>query len=212
MVSGRITKPDTSILVMALAVAFLLYHAGQYAFWAFDWSEYFGSAPLVHQSPTLPKYASRSAHKLPSVALLGLDADQSLWPTSINIPDVDINLAIEGSIEQSGEWNISETGANFALNTAIPDGRSGNTAIFGHDRPKLFRRLHDLQNGQEIQVNTSFGTYVYVMTGSQVVTPQDISVMDQTETSTLTLLTCDGWLSQNRYVVTAKFSQFIPAE
>ena len=197
------------LLLMSLAVAFVLYHVYTATFGTVS----FVRAYLPKQTDTdIAAHATKPTPLFQHTVQLGIAAEASLWPQRITMPTVDIDLPVEGSIEQAGEWKISENGADFALNTSVPNPTSGNTAIFGHDRPHLFRRIHDLKVGDQITVTNSQGSFIYAMTGSKVVTPQDISVMDQTETSTLTLLTCDGWLSQNRYVVTAKFTKFIPAE
>ena len=97
-----------------------------------------------------------------------------------------------------------------ALNTAVPNGVAGNTVIFGHDRPHLFRNIHNLSSGDEIEIETSDAVYTYQVTGNSIVQPEDISVMDQTEKPTLTLITCDGWLSQERFVITASLKGVRP--
>ena len=138
---------------------------------------------------------------------IGLNYVASYWPTRVQIANAQIDLPLTGSMEQQGIWEVSEDGANFAINTAIPNDQSGNTVIFGHDRPHLFRNIHNLKPGDEIKVYGADKVYVYTMDGSKIVSPSDISVMQQTKTATLTLITCDGWLSKDRYVVTAKLVQ-----
>jgi LPXTG-site transpeptidase (sortase) family protein len=199
------------ILLSSLAVAFVLYHL---------YAALFGTASFVqaylpqHPAATAPAHVTPSStpSATPLLAYIGLQSDKSLWPNRIVMSTVGIDLPVEGSMEQSGAWNISLTGADYALNTAVPNGQSGNTAIFGHDRPKLFHSIHNLKIGDKIDVYTSKGVYTYAMAGSQVVTPTDVSVMDPSTDSTLTLLTCDGWLSQNRFVVHAKFDHFATAK
>ncbi len=207
MVRGKFKKPNTNIVVVALAIAFVLYHLGQYVFLSLEWSKisWLQSAPMVQQSNAMQVTGTPSAQTLPKAITLGLQAEESQWPTRILIPAVGIDLALEGSMEQDGQWEVSTIGANFALNTAIPNSVSGNTAIFGHDRPGLFRPIHNLKTNDTIHLTTANGVFIYKVTGSTIVEPTDVSVMDQTPASTLTLITCDGWLSQQRYVVTARF-------
>jgi sortase A len=214
MVRGHIQKPNTNIIVIALAIAFVLYHLGQYTFAPVEWAKVIlpQATPVVQ--PKVSKATSPSP--LPAnqaeqmAAVLGLQAQASQWPTRVTMPSAAIDLTLDGSMEQAGSWVISETGANFALNTAIPNGQTGNTVLFGHDRPKLFHDIHQLKPGDAINILTAAGTYTYKMTSSTVVEPSDVSVMNQTDASTITLLTCDGWLSQNRYVVVGAFDHFTP--
>lgn len=183
-------------LAMGLGVLFVVYHLAQIGggvadLWQLAWR--------ANAAPT----ASTPAPK----ALVGLQTDSSIWPTRVVIDSVGIDLALTGSIEKEGQWLISETGANFATNTAIPNGQTGNTALFGHDRPKLFRNLHDLKEGAVVKVITKYMVYYYTVTGSKTVAPSDVSVMNQTTDPILTLITCDGWLSENRLVINAKFTR-----
>lgn len=191
-------------LVIAFGILFVIYHIGQITL---------GSALLLRVAASPDKSTVALGSPAPVVTvqpLLGVQSDKSIWPERVVIPSLGVNLAISGSIEEQGAWEISETGANFALNTAIPNGFSGNTALFGHDRPKLFNPIHQLKEGDLIEVHTREMIYRYSVTGNLVVGPTDISVMDQTKDSRLTLVTCDGWLSENRYIVTANFKELAP--
>lgn len=133
--------------------------------------------------------------------------DKSELPVSVSMPSVNINLALSGSREQDGQWEISENGANFALNSAIPSVFGGNTVLFGHDRPQLFRNIHKLEAGHEVTVIVGGTKYVYTVFSSETVSPTDVRVFNQTTASTLTLITCDGWTSAERYIVHATFSR-----
>jgi LPXTG-site transpeptidase (sortase) family protein len=207
------TRPISTLIVASLAVAFVLYHL---------WQSVVGTAsfalaylpkptPVVQHKQAADTTSTPSAQiKTVAAPILGFQANSSLWPTRVVMPSASIDLPLTGSIEQNGSWDISLTGANFALNTALPNGKNGNTVLFGHDRPKLFRTIHNLKIGDTISIIAPNGTYSYKMTSSLVVAPTDVSVMDQTATSTLTLITCDGWLSENRYVVQATFDHFTP--
>lgn len=202
-------KLNINYLIASLAIVFVVYHLSQIAMIPVSLGSILNThttAPVV-QHKTVPSPTSVPTSKQVKT---GLTSQQSQWPIRVFMPSVKIDLPLEGSIEETGAWKISETGANFALNTAIPNESNGNTVLFGHDRPKLFHDIHGLKIGDPITVFNSKGSYTFTMVSSKVVTPTDVSVMDQTELPILTLLTCDGWLSQNRYVVVAKFSHFTP--
>jgi sortase A len=61
--------------------------------------------------------------------------------------------------------------------------------IAGH-RDGFFRGLKDIVPGDVIELDTLQGTDVYRVERTWVVKPDDVSVLDQTSTRTLTLVTC----------------------
>ena len=72
--------------------------------------------------------------------------------------------------------------------TAQP-GTVGNLGIAGH-RDGFFRGLKDIAAGDVIEVDTRQRTDVYRVERTWVVNPEDVSVLDQTSTPALTLVTC----------------------
>ncbi|MEK7109914.1 MAG: sortase [Patescibacteria group bacterium] len=86
------------------------------------------------------------------------------------------------------------------LPTSLP-GEYGNVAIFGHstlpqlydpkDYKTIFTYLSSLKKGDRIYINIGELEYQYEVTGSIVVKPSDISVLEQKkDASYLTLITC----------------------
>lgn len=210
---SELTKRISSNSLLVLAILFVVYHTVSVVFGASSFLKL-----LTAPDATVAQVESNAVRSDNTPGLLteesqiiyGYTSSEKIWPTRVVIDQVGIDLDLEGSLENQGTWNISENGANFAINTAVPNGISGNTAIFGHDRPHLFRNIHHLNPGDQVKVLTVDAEYTYKVTGSKVVQPTDISVMDQTEQPTLTLITCDGWLSQERYVVTASLDEVKP--
>ncbi len=115
------------------------------------------------------------------------------------------NVAIEAPINFD-QQKIDETQFQIALrsgvvhypNTANP-GEVGNVVIFGHsssvwwakgDYKFVFAPLHDLEQGNKIYVEYAGTRYIYRVTGSKVVSPDDVSVLEQTKEKRLTLITC----------------------
>jgi sortase A len=72
--------------------------------------------------------------------------------------------------------------------TPMP-GLNGNTAIAGH-RDTFFRPLRNIRHNDEIILTTLNGTTRYLVDTTQVVMPDDMQVLDNTENTTLTLVTC----------------------
>jgi sortase A len=65
----------------------------------------------------------------------------------------------------------------------------GNSAFAGH-RDGLFRPLKDIKIGDEILFRTSRDQYRYRVTGTAIVTPDDVSVLEPRSQPSLTLITC----------------------
>ena len=72
--------------------------------------------------------------------------------------------------------------------TTLP-GQQGNVAIAGH-RDTFFRGLRNILKDDEITLTTSNGTHRYRVDSTQVVEPEDIWVLDHSDESILTLVTC----------------------
>ena len=85
-------------------------------------------------------------------------------------------------------------------------GGSGNIAIAGH-RNGFFRALQDVARGDLIEVVQPQHTDTYIVRQTQVVTPEDVSILGQTTAPTLTLVTCFPFYyighAPKRFVVTA---------
>jgi sortase A len=65
----------------------------------------------------------------------------------------------------------------------------GNSAFAGH-RDGLFRPLKDIQVGDEILFRTSRDQFRYRVTGTAIVTPDNVSVLEPRSQPSLTLITC----------------------
>jgi sortase A len=120
---------------------------------------------------------------------------------TIEIP----KIGVQRSLWEGVTLTTLDRGPGHWPGTAMP-GQVGNVVVGGHrvshDHP--FRHIDELVPGDEI-VMTSMGIRnVYTVTGSQVVTPEDIWVIDQSPAKTATLFACHppGSVSL-RYVVFA---------
>jgi sortase A len=72
--------------------------------------------------------------------------------------------------------------------TAMP-GDTGNAALAGH-RDTFFRALRDVRAGDRIVMTTPDAVFHYVVRGTEIVDPADVSVLSPTRERTLTLVTC----------------------
>lgn len=93
--------------------------------------------------------------------------------------------------------------------TVLP-GRRGTFALAGHrtTHGAPFRHLDRLRAGDRIEVTMPYGAYHYVVEGTQIVAPSQVSVLRRTGTDRLVLTACHPlWSAAQRIVVTAKLVQ-----
>jgi sortase A len=112
----------------------------------------------------------------------GLAANDEL--VRLSIPKIELNAVIvEGTSHKElliGPGHLQET----------PEpGMPGNSVISGH-RDTFFRRIHELSNGDIILVQHNGKTFSYEVTGKKIVSPYDISVIQPSDGTHLTLITC----------------------
>ena len=115
---------------------------------------------------------------------------------------------MEKSIERTD--SIGETalnrGAGHVSGTALP-GSDGNIAIAGH-RDGFFRSLKDVEVGAEIVVTSHRGSRSFLVFELLIVDPLDVCVLDPTEETMLTLVTCYPFYfvgpAPERFIVRAK--------
>jgi sortase A len=90
--------------------------------------------------------------------------------------------------------------------TPLP-GEHGNAAIAGHRTTygAPFFDVDQLEAGDEIIATTYAGRFVYRVTGTIVVPPSDVSVLDNTPDDRITLTSCDPkYSATNRIIVTGE--------
>lgn len=89
--------------------------------------------------------------------------------------------------------------------TARP-GEVGNIGISGH-RDGFFRPLKNIKPGDVIEMKTSAGVQAFAVSDISIVDALEVSVLDPTDTTILTLITCHPFYYQgyapDRYIVRA---------
>jgi sortase A len=112
----------------------------------------------------------------------GASAAQAL--TRLSIPRISLDaMVVEGATNQQ----LTE-GPGHLTETAFP-GDAGNAVITGH-RDTFFRRIFELDQGDEINVQRNGRVFRYQVTGKKIVKPDDVSVLNPTSDAQLTLITC----------------------
>jgi sortase A len=97
--------------------------------------------------------------------------------------------------------------------TALP-GEHGNAGFAAH-RDTFFGPLKSVRKGDEVIVTTALGVYRYTVTGTRIVEPEDLTVLDPTSEALLTLVTCYPFdyigSAPQRFVVRAALRTTSPA-
>jgi sortase A len=106
----------------------------------------------------------------------------------MSIPKIGLDVAIGEGIDM----NTLKYALGHFPNTPMP-GSSGNFAVAGHRSytyNKYFNRLDELEVGDEIHVTTLDGDFTYKVDNISIVEPEQVSVLNSTINSTITLVTC----------------------
>ncbi|MGR9048696.1 class D sortase [Halobacillus faecis] len=117
------------------------------------------------------------------------DGDASVTG-AIEIPGIQLKLPIfQGASEYNLKYGVGH------MNGTAPIGHNGNAALAAHrgySHGKLFNRLDELNKGDSILVTTTEGEFEYEVKKSFLVTPDDLTVLNQPEQEIMmTLITCD---------------------
>lgn len=126
-------------------------------------------------------------------------------PIRIVIPSVGIDIAVvDGFYNQRTQtWSLSETEAQYATITPLANTVEGNTFIYGHNRPAVFKSLLDAKAGASAMVYTDNGhQFIYKLRSWKATKPTDDSLFYYQGQPILTVQTCSGTFFQNRSLYT----------
>jgi sortase A len=119
----------------------------------------------------------------------------------LEIPSIGLDQIV---VEGVGEGQLAKGPGHYSA-TPLP-GEFGNAAIAGHrtTHGAPFFDLDKLVPGDEIDVTTYAGRFVYRVTGSIVVSPRDVGVVANSDGYHLTLTTCTPkYSARKRLVISA---------
>jgi sortase A len=163
--------------------------------------------PSGHTPPTSPGGAQPNEAEIP----------QHLRPLVQNLPAVVIPTPgpeqastifipalweFPAPVVQGDGWEQLKKGVGQHIGSTDP-GRPGNLVLSAHNDifGELFRHLDRLQPGDEIVLTTATREFVYRVTGTQIVEPTDVRVMDPTNRPTVTLVSCYPYLVDTERIV-----------
>lgn len=115
------------------------------------------------------------------------------------------SVSLEVPILQ-GEGNTElRKGAGHYVLSLLP-GEGGNIVLSGH-RETAFYGLKDVVLGDQVTVETDYGTYIYQISDIYITTPDDVTPTEPTDKERLTMYTCYPFIkygpTPERYVVVA---------
>jgi sortase A len=119
-------------------------------------------------------------------------------PTRIVIPAINVDaLVVEGDLPEQ-----LKLGVGHYLGSANP-GERGNMVLSAHDDiyGEIFRRLHELELGDEVVVYAGEQPYRYHVTAKQIVEPTEVRVLASTTKPVATLITCYPYMVDTHRVV-----------
>jgi sortase A len=100
-------------------------------------------------------------------------------------------VGLDSELHQGIRLTTLDRGPGHWPGTAMP-GQIGNVVVAGHrtSHGAEFRHLDALAPGDEVVFSTADGTFTYHVTGTQIVTPDSLWIVDPTDTPTATLFAC----------------------
>lgn len=154
------------------------------------------TAPALAHVATAPLRAGGDV----SIPRRPLVAGESLGQIQIE------RIGLRAQIREGEDAAVLRGGAGHLADTAwIGDG--GNVALAGH-RDTVFRSLRKIQPGDVIEIVTADRSVRYLVDEATVVPPNDLTVLEPSASSTLTLITCHPFTfigsAPNRFVVRAR--------
>ena len=126
-------------------------------------------------------------------------------PSRLRIPAMSLDSTVQEVTLNMGTWQVAAMDIGHHEGTGNP-GEKGNVVLAGHRdiNSALFRELDRLGPGDEIFVSNSLGEYRYIVADSLVVNPDYTQVMEPTDDSRVTLITCTPiGLATQRLIVVA---------
>ena len=128
------------------------------------------------------------------------------------IPKIGVDSRVVQTPPVAGIWAVADWAVGHLSTTPGP-GLPGNGAYAAHDdiKGEIFKRAGDLSPGDSIVLFTRHMRYRYAVVSQRIVPPSDVSVLAQTRTSTITLVTCTPyWVDTNRLIVQAVLKSSSP--
>ena len=112
-------------------------------------------------------------------------------------------IGVDAPVAEGDDWEALKQGAGHHVGSANP-GESDNCIISAHNDifGEIFRKLPELDLGDEVLVYTASQVYRYVVTQKRIIEPTEVSVMQPSSSPIITLISCYPYgLDTHRIVV-----------
>lgn len=156
------------------------------------------AARTTTPEPLVPSHPG--ATSTPAAAPRRLVAGEALGQIRIE------RLGVAANIREGESNSVLRDGVGHLSDTPWL-GEGGNVALAGH-RDTVFRALRHVQAGDVIEIATPDRLVRYTVEETAVVAPDNLSVLEPADGSTLTLVTCHPFTyigpAPNRFVVRAR--------
>ena len=182
--------------LISAGVLLLLFVA--YELWGTNISEARSQTSLAHQWQTARAHTPKPAAGTTATTVASTPALPGYAIGIIQIPKIGVQKYL---VQGVGETDLMK-GPGHYPGTPMP-GQPGNVAIAGHRTTygAPFYNLDQLAPGDKIVVETLAKDFTYVVTGSQVVSPNDVSVIQPRAGYNLTLTTCNPRFSASQRLI-----------
>ncbi len=128
-------------------------------------------------------------------------------PTKVFLPTLDIDLEVVPGQIIGNNWEVSETKANYLVGSGVV-AKPGNMVIYAHKRPGMFVSLHKIKAGDQVVIESRDLVAIYTVVDEFETHAGDLGIVDDSDTTELTLYTCNRWDDSTRYVVKARLSHY----
>lgn len=163
-----------------------------------------GETPALEGAAVVPKESTAAAKG--STAAPGPRAPERLAPQAL-LGRVQIDrLRIDAVVLEGVDEPVLRRAVGHFPGTRLP-WQSGTVGLAAH-RDSFFRNLRNVAQGDHVRLVTEHGAWSYEVTGTEVVEPDAVHVLDDRETPGLTLVTCYPFdylgTAPQRFIVTAR--------
>jgi len=173
--------------------------------------DYLGETISSSPTPT----ATTTPTSSDSLTLPNLPNQPQSDENSISIPKIAVSAPIAWDVPEDNILENLKNGVVHYSGTSLP-GEGGNIFIVGHssnyfwiksDYNQIFTLLDKLSPGDRIEIKKNGRSYFYDVFQSKVVSSEDVSILQSSQSEILTLMTC--WpvgTSLNRLVIQSKYA------
>jgi sortase A len=126
----------------------------------------------------------------------------------IKIPSIDLDIVVV----QGTDTSSLQKGPGHYPDTAFP-GQGKTIGIAGHRTTYLapFRKINEIEDGDEIELDMPYGTFTYTVQKHEVVDPSDVQIVDNVGYERLVLTACHPLYSAaQRWAVFARLTDVAP--